>query len=260
MIKADIHNHLGRNRANPGFDETIDIAHARLGDGGLFGIANSDDFRYEKFVEQKGGEYNRNHVSGDIGIYVPEKKIFAVKCQEIFSKQGDILAIAMPHGKNVKSKDARDAIREARDLGAFLDAVHPFYIDGIGKFLEQNPELLQLFSTWEVYNGSAVFVPGFTIAFANKKAMEFYSSNLLEKLGIGMSSSTDGHSAKSIGKCYTELPDMPFTSKKFWNLSWDLDAAFRSVKFLDKLHMESNWFDAYKHVKEMAMVKAGLRK
>jgi len=241
--KADIHNHLGRNGANPGFDETIDIAHARLGNGGIFGIANSDDFRYEKFVEQKGGKYKRITVSDKIGVYVPEKQMFVVKCQEVFSKQGHILAIAMPHGKNIASKEARDAIKEAKDLGAFLDAVHPFYVEGIGKFLEQNPELLQHFSTWEVYNGSAVFIPGFTTAFANKKAMKFYSSNLLEKLGngVGMSSSTDGHSVESIGKCYTLLD---YSTNSFQN-------EFRNITSVDKLHIESNWFDMYKHAAQL---------
>ncbi len=52
MIKADLHNHLGSNGVNPGFDETINSVCDRLGPNSVFGIANSDDYRYENFIEQ----------------------------------------------------------------------------------------------------------------------------------------------------------------------------------------------------------------
>jgi hypothetical protein len=257
MRKVDIHNHLGRNGDNPGFDKTIDIAYSRLGEGGVFGIANSDDFRYEKFVEQKGGKYNRVPVSDKKAVYVPERDMLVVKCQEMFTKQGDILAIAMPHGKEVKTKNTRDAIMEALDLRAILDAVHPFYVDGIGRFLEQNRTYLQFFSTWEIYNASPVFVPGVTTAFANKKAKNFYLSLIRWRNNIGMSASTDGHSAESIGKCYTMLDDFSLTSK---NLPKELHREFRNVKSLDKLHRESNKWDALNHCKNMFLDKIGLMK
>ena len=259
MRKVDIHNHLGRNGDNPGFDKTIDIAYSRLGEGGVFGIANSDDFRYEKFVEQKGGKYNRVPVSDKKAVYVPERDMLVVKCQEMFTKQGDILAIAMPHGKEVKTKNTRDVIMEAIDLGAILDAVHPFYFESIGNFLEKNVGLLQLFSTWEVWNGSAVWLPGLSRMNPNKKATDFYLSNFLESLasGIGMSASTDGHSAESIGKCYTMLDDFSLTSK---NLPKELHREFRNVKSLDKLHRESNKWDVCKHAVHMGLVKTGLMK
>ena len=40
MIKVDLHNHLGSNGKNQGFDETIDLVYNKLGPNSTFGIAN----------------------------------------------------------------------------------------------------------------------------------------------------------------------------------------------------------------------------
>ena len=252
MIKADLHNHLGRKGVNPGFDETVDLAYGRLGSNSMFGIANSNDFRYEKFVEQSGGKYNRQDVEDKRAVYVPEKKILIVKCQEMFTNQGHVLAIAMPYGREVTTKEPRDSIREAKDMGAILDAVHPFSPDGIGEFLSENPKLLlEYFSSWEVHNGSAEFwFPIILPIDANLKALEFYIKEIKPNLKIGMSSSTDGHLARTIGKCYTELKDFDLTSL---NLVNELDSKLREVKSEDKLHRESNTGDAALHTFYMGL-------
>ena len=258
-MKLDIHNHLGSNGANPGFDETIDLVHSRLGDNSAFGIANSDDFRYENFIEQKG-KYERIYLDNGRAVYVPEKKVLVIKTQEMFTKQGHILAIATPYHKNVKSKDAKDAIKEAKDLGAILDAVHPFYFQGIGTFLSANENLLTQFSSYEVYNGTAgLYLPVIFPKGANKKAMDFYFENILvnPELNVGISSATDGHTAEVIGKCYTELP---LNHLSIINFKENLDKALRQVKSLENLHKEPNKKDAAIHVAKMILVKLGLRK
>ena len=246
MIKADLHNHLGKNGDNPGFDETIDIVYDRLGPNSIFGIANSNDYRYEKFLSQLG-KYNRQGIGDGRAVYVPEKGILIVKCQEIFTEQGDVLAIAMPYRKNIQTKDTCDAIKATKDMGAILDAVHPFYIDGIGRFLSENPKLLENFSTWEIFNGSAEFwFPKILPRNANDKALEFYAKEiqLNSNLDIGLSSSTDGHLVRTIGKCYTKLDDFDLTSP---NLINELDSKLRKVKSMEKLCMESNKLDAIQH-------------
>ncbi len=249
MIKTDIHNHLGRNGANPGFDETIDMIYDRLGPNSIFGIANSNDHRYQDFVNQGGGKYDRHGIEGGRAgaVYVPEKDMLVVKCQEMFTDQGDVLAIAIPFGKNVETTDTRDAVKEAKDFGAILDAVHPFYTDGIGKFLSENPELLEQFSSWEIYNGTAEFwFPKILPRNANSKALDFYTQEIAQNQGldIGISSSTDGHLTRTVGKCYTELNDFDLTSK---DLASNLDSALREVKSTGRLHMESNRCDAFQH-------------
>jgi len=257
MAKADLHNHLGSQGKNPGFDETINLAYNKLGNGGIFGIANSDDFRYENFINQKGGKYERVPLleSDKRMIYVPDKNILVVKCQEMFTKQGHVLATAMPYKENVNTKDAKSAIRAAKNLEASLISVHPFYQFGIGNFLRENPELLQSFSSWEIFNGSAEFSFPFVLPRnANVKALDFYATENLSRLNIGISSFTDGHSPEVIGKCYTELPVYNITSQQ------DLDYALRNVKHTNRLHMESNSTDSALHAFKMALVKLGLRK
>jgi hypothetical protein len=263
MIKADLHNHLGSNGKNPGFDETIDLVHNKLGPNSAFGIADSDDYRYEQFVEQEKGRYHREYITNGRAVYVPEKEVLVVKCQEMFTKEGHILAIAMPYGKIVKTKKAKDAIKEAKDLGAILSAVHPFYRDGIGKFLEENPELLQSFSNWEVYNGSAEFsFPKILPKGSNDESMNFYLDNLLNNhsLNIGVSSFTDGHDARVIGTCYTnlQLKDKFMISMK-GDVVESLDNALREVKCTKHLCMEPNEKDAAIHAVKMALVKLKLR-
>jgi hypothetical protein len=259
--KADLHNHLGSNGINPGFDETIDMVHSRLGDYSMFGIADSDDNRYERFVEQIG-KYERQVIDLIRGIYVPEKKIIVWKCQEMFTKEGDILAIAAPFGIPVKSKDIKDAMKEAKDLGASLDAVHPFCYQGSGSFFERNLEFLDYLSSWEVYNGNAgLYLPILFPLRANDKSNQFYQDRIFGDAGlhIGVSSSTDGHTPEVVGKCYTNLRlDKDFYQKG--NSVDLLDIALRKVKSLDKLNMEPNKKDAFIHVVKMVLNKSGLRK
>jgi hypothetical protein len=256
MIRADLHNHLGRDGANPGFDETINIAHSRLGNGGIIGIANSDDYRFEKFVSQRG-KYSRTTIDNR-AVYVHEKDMWVVKCQEMFTEKGDILAVAMPKSVNVKTKKVKDAMKAARGIGASLVAVHSFYKQGIGKFLEDNLDLLPEFASFEVYNGSAEFsLPPIFPKNANPKALDFYNFFCRTELrGMpGMSSFTDGHSAEVIGTCYTELPPVDVFSN---NLISYFDSELRRVHSLDRLHMQPNKQDAARHYFNMALVKLGL--
>ena len=90
MIKIDLHNHLGKNGKNPGFDQTIDIAHKQLGNNGVFGICNDGpvDYRYQEFTTQGGGKYDRVWLGEDKrALFVPQKQIYVVGVKEIEPKQ-----------------------------------------------------------------------------------------------------------------------------------------------------------------------------
>ena len=173
----------------------------------------------------------------------------------MFTKEGHILAIAIPFGENIITKDAKDAIKGAKDLGAILSAVHPFYFKGIGNFLIANNNLISQFSSWEVYNGSTEFsFPGILPRGLNKQSLQFYESLLSEfSRELGISSATDGHSVGVIGKCYTELS---LEDNFMWrNFVGKLDRALRQVKSLYQLHMEPNRVDAGIHAVKMGLVK-----
>lgn len=259
MWKADLHNHLGTSGSNPGFDETIDFVSEKLGEKIIFGIANSNDYRFERFVEQTHRKYSKIFLKDLRGVYIPEKEIIALKCQEIFSDQGHILAIGLPYNKNITSKNAQEVIKESKDLGALLCAVHPFYYQGIGNFLKSNPELLLNFSSIETYNGSAEFsflkkLP----KHANYQAQAFFQlTDYNHDLNLGMSSFTDGHSVKSIGTCYTHL-DLSFENNE--DFIAHLDNSLRQVKSFEHLKMQPNIKDAINHAFKMGLVKLRLRK
>jgi hypothetical protein len=259
--KADLHNHLGSHGSNPGFDETIDMIHSTLGDYCMFGIANSDDKRYERFITQRG-KYERAIFKRNLkdAVYVPEKKCLVIKCQEMFTEEGHILAIGTPFGYNIKTKKAEEAIKESKSLGAILCAVHPFYYQGIGLFLDKNPELFPYFSSWEIYNGSAEFsLPPVLPLKSNNKAADYcFDNGLMTERDLGISSFTDGHTPEVVGKCFTELSlsDDFYTR---WNSSDLLDDALRSVKSLERLNREPNKKDSIVHTIKMGLVKLGLR-
>jgi len=253
-IKIDLHNHLGRGGKNPGFDKTIDLAHSKLGYGGVFGICNDGptDKRYEKFVNQKGGKYKRIFIDIDKScVYVPEKEISVVKVEEIEPKAGHFLAVGMPSGKRIwKNKNPpslEDALTAANDFETIKIAVHPFSKDGIGYYLKRNKSLLEEFNGWEIYNSSAeLFIPGILPKNANQKSRDFYFSDIKDVYEIGACAFTDGHSCEVIGKSYTIIED---NKNLFFKM---LKLGIKNNKDTRNLHMESAKNDALKHCFHMA--------
>jgi|WetSurMetagenome_2_1015567.scaffolds.fasta_scaffold244618_2 hypothetical protein len=252
--KADLHNHLEDNKTRD-FDKAVDFFHKKMGDYFIVGIADSDDFRYERFVEQKG-KYERVYLGGNWegkghrAVYVPEKKLILVKCQESFTRGGHVLAIAMPYKQMKVIKNTEDAINYSKDLGGILDAVHSYAREGIGKFLEEHPNLMEKFSIWEGYNASVeLSLPFILPKGANQKSIDFYFENLSKRtdLSIGLSAGTDGHSMGVVGRSYTqiklELPN-PSSHSNFIN---NFHSSLREVKSLDMLHTESNKREAAVH-------------
>ncbi|MFH1711073.1 MAG: hypothetical protein ABH840_02060 [Nanoarchaeota archaeon] len=214
-IKADLHNHLKTGSYMPEgiFNKTIDVAQERLGDGGIVGLVNFEDRRYEDFSDLWG--YDR-HDFGNC-IYIPEKEIIVVKGQEVPTEQGHLLVLGLMRDVRLKAgRTLEDTIKEARDNNGILIADHPFYLQGIGHYLKKNHELVYELDGIEVHNGEAALgIFGFTPINANQKAEDFVS-----KLGLdivlagarepetkrpGIISSSDGHSLYELGRNYTVL-------------------------------------------------------
>jgi len=209
MRKVDLHNHLGRDGANPGFDETIDIAFKKLGEGGIFGICNDGprDYRYEDFIEQGRGKYERVPLGeGSQAVYVPNKGIIVVGVEEVEpEKGGHFLCVGIPKGEKIRTTNLEKALGRADSLKVGKVIVHPFEHGGFGPYLKNEPEILERFDGFEVYNASAalgnLFPPlGFL---ANWRATRFYRNNIKNKYNVGAVSFTDGHSVEVIGNSYT---------------------------------------------------------
>ena len=209
-VNADLHNHLKTrsDRLGINFNRAIDVARERLGAGGIIGVVNFDDFLYEQFSDLEG--YERKNFGN--GFYVPEKDILVVKGQEVPTMQGHLLVLGLQGGKHLKSGDVEDVIEEATLGHGIIIADHPFYRDGIGKYLEglarEKVSYLNIFDGIEVYNNSAeLWIPFLTPSKANRKAGEFFDI-WKERADIGALITSDGHSLAELGKCCTQL-EMP---------------------------------------------------
>lgn len=258
-MKADLHNHLGRNGKNPGFDETIDLVHKRLGGNSAFGICNcsSVDYRFEDFVNQKGGKYSRDWLDDEKNIlFVPEKQIYIIGCEEVQPKQGHIVIAGMPSNQKIQKTDKilelEDVLKFADDFKGIKIAVHPFGRDGLTGYLMGNSNLLNQFDGWEVYNATAeLAIPGILPFNANKGSNEFYNLYLENNYLIGVCAFTDGHSVGVIGRSYTNL-DLKDVSIK------SLKDAIKTNSFYNNynnLHREPAKWDAFKHAVNMVKHK-----
>lgn len=281
MIKADLHNHLGRNGSFSSVNEVVDMASARLGPGGVFGIVNSnqEDKRYERFADSPG--YERQEI-GDIrnGVYFPDKDITAVRVQEISTRQGDLLVAGLKKHLNLgDNRQLEDSLNEATDYNGVRFLVHPFYKHGIGSHLrrlhedyildrvkwaaeglpaifterEKSPILrhLQWVNAIEVFNAQAeLWIPFLTQRNANPQALDFY--HMIQKefdLNIGMCSFSDSHSSLSIGLSYTLIS--PIRLESSGALVSSLRESFRGVKTTEQLHCTPAKLEALKHAINM---------
>lgn len=206
-IKADLHNHLAHDNLKcfeqeGFFNRVIDKAAKELGSGGILGLGNCLSTRYEKFIGLKG--YDR--VDLENAIYVPEKDILVVKAQEVFAKQGDILALGLPKdvyigekGK-VETLSLEESIAQANGHGAIIGIDHGYFIQGALPYIEKKLKILEDVDAIEVHNGNAwIPVP----PFANKKAQEFYNEVVKDFPHLGTWCSSDGHSVFEVGSSYS---------------------------------------------------------
>lgn len=261
LVKTDLHNHLGRNGKNPGFDETIDIVHKRLGDEGVFGICNDGptDFRYQEFVSQGKGKYDRIWIGEDKRVlFVPQKQVYVIGVEEVEPSQGHFLIVGMPYTKKMHTTKTipklEDTLKKADDITGGINTkivAHPFAREGQGPYLEKHPELFEQFDAWEVYNASAeLSIPGFLPRNANKRAAKFYDKELGYCHDIGAVAFTDGHSVDVIGKSYTMLPKL--NTENIETFLESLRKGIRGNKGFENLHMEPAKWDSLKHVYHMA--------
>ncbi len=163
-IKADLHNHLSTFSNIPKeFNKALDISKKRLDKNGILGIINGgDDNRYEDFINLRG--YERQNFGN--AIYVPKKEIFVLRGQELFLKQGHILMLGLKSNIRTKNENLEYLLESTKDNNGIIIAVHLFFFEGIGPYLEKNLELLKYFDGIEVHNGEAFY--------GNKKAKRFY--------------------------------------------------------------------------------------
>ena len=255
-IKADLHNHLRSSSIleNSDFNNSVDIASKKLGSGACFGLINMHDRRYEKFADLKG--YEREWVGENRNaIYIPEKDVLVIRGQEVTTKQGHLLVLGLGYDVHLKNSiSLEDTLKKARDNCGTMIVDHPFYLKGIGNYLEKNLKLLKYIDAIEVYNGEAAF--GLPVGpfpkNANEKAQKFYSEVRKDFPHLGAIASSDGHSISEIGSSYTEI-DKPEYNKNF---IYSLRNSVRDANLNDCKKMNPSFFSSMKHISELVGIIA----
>lgn len=205
-VKADLHNHLRTSsRIEKGdFNKVADIASSRLGSGGVLGIVNFSDRRYENLIDLPG--YERVYLGEDRnGVYIPEKDVFFVKGQEIPTREGHLLSIGGEYRTHLsEGKDLCDTLYYSNVSGNVSIADHPLSRLGIGDSLKPDSKLgktlIKRLDAIEIHNGETSFS-------FNSLERAFSLYKLLTSVNpyLGAISSSDGHSFYEIGTNWTEI-------------------------------------------------------
>ena len=252
LIKADLHNHLRTfTHAKEGdFDLAVDLAYKRLGLGGILGLVNFADTRYELYSQQSS-RYGRR-VLGN-AIYIPEKDILVVKGQEIATKQGHLLILGLMENKHLKSgRTLEDSLKEAKDNNGIIIADHPFYKEGVGNYLYGR--LFEQIDGIEL-NGEAVWIPGLTPINASLSAILFYTK-IKDDFDIGIIANSDSHSFFELGKSFTYLPSLDIKNSE--TLVSSLRQGIRNSKLKDT-HSVKSPIGTYLHVGLLAPLIIGAK-
>jgi hypothetical protein len=217
-IKVDIHNHLSTFAKLKDFNKTINLIKERLGPGGICGLVNfgaEGDMRYEDFIELEPKGYHRDFL--DNAIYLPEKDVWVVKCQEVWTDVGHLLVAGVNHGVAIPSHMSLENSLKAADSEKGVKLlVHMYGWQGMGDYILKHPELLEQFDAMETYNGEAnLWLPFVNHLNANKKAKKFYDSVKERFPNLGTFVSSDGHDIEEMGRNYTMIPDFGKGESKF---------------------------------------------
>ena len=175
-IRADLHSHFETQSKFPcEFNEYVDVISSRLGENGIVALVNFEDNRFEDFCARRDG-YNREFVDSDRAIcYIPQKKLFILRGQEVPTEDGHILFLCGKHSSAIKSdKSLEYTLLSAMNSNSIVIVPHPFSYEGIGKKLMKHLLLLDNIDALEIHNGEAVLPKN-----GNKKAIEFYRDCLL---------------------------------------------------------------------------------
>ncbi|MDP1694788.1 MAG: hypothetical protein Q8L34_04575 [Candidatus Woesearchaeota archaeon] len=206
-IRADLHNHL-KTRANVAddfdLDKVIELGQKKLGLGGILGIVNFADTRYEQIHDLPGAE--RKDLG--CGFYVPRKDVLVVKGEEVPTKEGHVLVFGIERNKHITlGRSLQDTIKEVKDQNGIIIIDHPFMRGwgGIGPYLEKHEQHLEDIDAIEIFNGEATVANIPFMLNPNREALEFYRKKKEHFPHLGALTTSDGHSAAEVGRSYTKI-------------------------------------------------------
>ena len=188
------------------FNNVIDRAHKKLGDGGILGITNYHDERYERFAQRPG--YERQNLGN--AVYIPERDMLIVKGQTIPTKEGPLCAMGISSRKHVPEHlSLEETIKVIQEQNGIIIVPGPYRLCGIGAFLESRPHYLESCDAIEVFNGQGtLWLPGLLERHANERAAAWYKRMKQTYTHLGAITASNGSSLREIGRNNT-LMEMP---------------------------------------------------
>lgn len=220
MVKADLHNHLSKDDSvgNGYFNRLVDTTRERLGENAIVGVINRFDTKYEDLICQKG--YDREVIERNgSAVYVPEKKIYIVKGQEVTTSQGGLLVLGIPKNVHIlEGKSLENTLKESQEKWGIILATNLYNHPNVLNYLLKNSILLEKIDGVETYNGKAeALFPGVLSRYnLNQHSKAFYNFVQKEYSHLGAISSSNGDSFYEIGSSYTELPIPDKNNFKRW--------------------------------------------
>ncbi len=261
VIKADLHNHF-TTLSKVLYPEKVAVkVRETLGPGGLCALVNYKDCRYEAFA--KKAEKVQSAINLGNAIYFKDFDVVVAKGEEYPTAHGDLLILGSPEGfhldydlfnKEISIKGFDYCSQRSADIGCTNVLPHMFLKSEMGKLMtDENQEYGKYYvrdlHAIETHNGNAIFF--------NTPARKVYAS-LTDNLGmkIGQLSSTDGHSFREVGMCYTEL-DFPEYSelKSAEDFQMALRNAVINSRNPERLHKRNSYIGFAKHAGAIVSIK-----
>ncbi len=241
-IKADFQNHWTTKSRVLNPHEVAGRILDSLGKGGLCGLVNYSDRRYEAFAERADGLPMVTRLAN--AVYFAGRDVLVVKGEEVPTADGDLLVMGLNEDKHLSPKKSLEySLKEAHENEGVVIITTPFFgISRVGEIIQKNPKLLSLVDAIEVHDGEA-------LKSANKKAKEFYNNVIKDYYPhLGQLASSDGHSFMEVGSSCTKL-SMPQYSQihSAHQLRDNLRQAVRESKSDENLHKSNSVMGALIH-------------
>lgn len=211
-VRADLQCYLKSRSDTDTLDycKVYDEANERLGPGGIIGITNFHDFRWER-ARQATLEQDIAVTSSGNAFHVPAYGLLVVKCQRIMTQQGDIDAIGVQEGRVIpERRSLEETLERIRDEGALVNIPAPFHKRGLGPYLKEYPDLLEQIHALTVYSGEGAFWIPFLIPRGgkqspNEQALTYYQSIKQQHPHLGAVTASNSSTIEDIGTNYTLL-------------------------------------------------------
>ncbi len=210
MSKVDFHNHWTTKSRVLSPEYVPQITLKALGNGGIVGLVNYGDRRYEAFCENINSMSDEDPIKrrySDLEnalVYDDgQNKVMILKGQEVKTSDGDLLVMALTKNTHLKhERSLEDTCKEAKDQNGVIILTTPYFRSRVGQTMEENPKLWKYIDAIEVHNGN--WIGGSK----NKETRNLYFNYIKDREdfeAIGLIASSDGHSHAEVGKSHSEI-------------------------------------------------------